>query len=226
MNCQEFAPIVRDFLLRKWDNAAEASFAQQHVAACAACQERLRQEGALQAALATLSREAAALQAPPHVQAAVLAAFRQVRPPRAPQKRHLWLSAAAAASLLAAILSFRAPRAAAPHSGAEARRSLPPLLEPPPSPADAAGSPTARTRPLKVRPTRARAENVTGFIPLRYGKPVEAGETFQILRIQLPRAELLRMGLPVAMDGASNSTVRADVLLGEDGLAKAIRFVY
>jgi hypothetical protein len=39
------------------------------------------------------------------------------------------------------------------------------------------------------------------------------------------RSELMRLGLPVAPDAAS-AYIQADVLLGEDGLAKAIRFVY
>ncbi|MBI3678866.1 MAG: hypothetical protein HY235_00420 [Acidobacteria bacterium] len=71
----------------------------------------------------------------------------------------------------------------------------------------------------------APVEMVTEFVPLRYGKPLEPGEPIQLIRIQVPQAELLRLGMPVAPDSGAR-LVKADVVLGEDGLAKAIRFVY
>ena len=46
----------------------------------------------------------------------------------------------------------------------------------------------------------------------------------QIVRVQLPRAALANFGLPVNMD-RYNEKVKADVLLGVDGRAHAIRFV-
>ena len=46
----------------------------------------------------------------------------------------------------------------------------------------------------------------------------------QIVRVQLPRSALVNFGLPVNMDRYSEK-VKADVLIGVDGLAHAIRFV-
>lgn len=54
---------------------------------------------------------------------------------------------------------------------------------------------------------------------------MDPGEELRLLRIQLPESELMRLGLPVA-PRLEQRYVRADVLLGEDGLARAIRFVY
>jgi hypothetical protein len=45
-----------------------------------------------------------------------------------------------------------------------------------------------------------------------------------IVRVELPRSALVRFGLPVNMD-RMNEKVKADVWLGVDGLAHAIRFV-
>jgi hypothetical protein len=68
------------------------------------------------------------------------------------------------------------------------------------------------------------SENLTDFIPLRYGddhKPMESGE---VIRVQMPRSALITLGLPVNMERADEQ-VMADLLVGEDGLARAIRFV-
>ena len=40
----------------------------------------------------------------------------------------------------------------------------------------------------------------------------------------MPRFALARFGMPMNMDRA-DETIKADVLLGADGLARAIRFV-
>ena len=68
-------------------------------------------------------------------------------------------------------------------------------------------------------------EVATEFLPLLYGS-VPASHV-QIVRLAVPRAALASFGLaPLeALDRASTSTVLADVLVGDDGLARAVRFV-
>jgi hypothetical protein len=68
------------------------------------------------------------------------------------------------------------------------------------------------------------SEDMTDFFPLRYGeaqKPMESGE---LIRVQMPRSALARFGLPVNVERA-DAPIKADLLVGEDGLAYAIRFV-
>jgi hypothetical protein len=68
----------------------------------------------------------------------------------------------------------------------------------------------------------AQDEAMTDFIPIVYDlEPVERG---QIVRIRLPSSALTAFGLPVNEEHV-DETIRADVLLGEDGLARAVRFV-
>ncbi|MCA1635765.1 MAG: hypothetical protein LC802_19275 [Acidobacteria bacterium] len=68
-------------------------------------------------------------------------------------------------------------------------------------------------------------EIVTDFIPLSQGGArLSAGDGGQVVRIELPRSALERFGLPMNVERA-NERVKADVLLGEDGMARAIRFV-
>jgi len=70
-------------------------------------------------------------------------------------------------------------------------------------------------------PTR---EIATDFIPLSYMNVASLQDGGQIVRVELPRSALVNFGLPVNMD-RYNEKVKADVLLGVDGLAHAIRFV-
>ncbi|HVW10824.1 MAG TPA: hypothetical protein VHC90_19695 [Bryobacteraceae bacterium] len=60
-----------------------------------------------------------------------------------------------------------------------------------------------------------------GFIKLPFALPPVPGETFGIVRTQLDPAQLVRMGVRVDPDW--NGTVEADVLVGQDGLAEAVR---
>lgn len=67
-------------------------------------------------------------------------------------------------------------------------------------------------------------EIATDFIPLMQGGRFMQGEGGRLVRVELPRAALASFGLPVNAETAGGR-VKADVLLGEDGLARAIRFV-
>lgn len=69
-----------------------------------------------------------------------------------------------------------------------------------------------------------RDEYATDFVPLSYGgvqKPMESGE---VIRMEMPRSALIAFGLPVNVDRA-DAPVKAELLLGEDGMARAIRFL-
>ena len=81
-------------------------------------------------------------------------------------------------------------------------------------------------RGTRARPwADARAQEVaTEFIPLMQGVPYPPAEEAHLVRVELPRAALASFGLPVGADSAGGR-VKADVLLGEDGIARAIRFV-
>lgn len=68
------------------------------------------------------------------------------------------------------------------------------------------------------------SEKLTDFFLLRYGddhKPMGSGG---VIRVQMPRSALITLGFPVNVERA-DEPVMADLLIGEDGLARAIRFV-
>jgi len=63
---------------------------------------------------------------------------------------------------------------------------------------------------------------VTEFFPLiDSAPPFERG---QMLRVQLPAAAMRTVGLPVGEDHLADP-IQADVLVGEEGMPRAIRFV-
>lgn len=68
------------------------------------------------------------------------------------------------------------------------------------------------------------AEIATEFIPLVHEGNLAPTEGGQIVRVELPRSALLSFGLPMNMERA-DERIKADVVLGNDGLARAIRFV-
>ena len=69
------------------------------------------------------------------------------------------------------------------------------------------------------------AETVTDFIPLTAIADATAMRSGTIVRVEMPRASLIAMGLPLHAERAQE-TVKADIVVGDDGLARAIRLVY
>lgn len=67
-------------------------------------------------------------------------------------------------------------------------------------------------------------EVTSDFVALGYGNALDLQDGGQLVRVELPRAALARFGLLLDMDRA-DERVKADVLVGADGLARAIRFV-
>ena len=67
-------------------------------------------------------------------------------------------------------------------------------------------------------------EIATDFLPVGYTSPMNLQDGGQVMRVELPRSALAGFGLPVNMDRV-NERVKADVLVGPDGQARAIRFV-
>ncbi len=65
----------------------------------------------------------------------------------------------------------------------------------------------------------------TRFLPLMAASPLEPTESGHLIRVNLPRSTMGRFGFPISSEKIEEP-VKADVLIGEDGVARAIRFVY
>jgi hypothetical protein len=75
-----------------------------------------------------------------------------------------------------------------------------------------------------LAPSARKAEIVTEFLALAGADIERPWEHGQVVRVRMPRAALRSFGLPMNEDRAFEA-VTADLVLGEDGLARAIRFV-
>ena len=138
-------------------------------------------------------------EAPPQVELRLKAAFRRK------YKRRIWPYFVAAAAV-AALFFVRVPKP----------QTMEIAVVTPPVPVLPVAKPVAR---LKPRPPQ---ELVTEFYPLMEDPPpFEHGE---LLRVSLPAAAMRSVGVPVSEDRLTE-TVQADVLVGQEGLARAIRFV-
>ena len=81
------------------------------------------------------------------------------------------------------------------------------------------------------RVERAMAEQPSGFegfIPLPSAGAEPAGEdedeAMDVVHVEVPRSAMLAVGLEVSPD-RSGEMVQADVMLGSDGVARAVRFL-
>jgi hypothetical protein len=173
-------------------------------------------ESMLQAARGELRR----IEAPARVEAALLAAFRA----RVRRRWMAWaVAVAAAVVMLSGAVAWRMTRETAP------KPALVKLQPPAPQPLVVKTEPPAPANPARRiprrRPLPRPAEEVTtGFLPLEDAPSLAPIESAQVVRVHLPRAAMMRFGLPVNQDRMMEP-VKADVVFAQDGIARAIRFV-
>ncbi len=77
---------------------------------------------------------------------------------------------------------------------------------------------------MAVRQPQAFAETVPVFVMLPGSELMPAAQDLQVLRVRIPRTRIQALGWPVNMDRL-DERVLADVLVGTDGVARAVRLV-
>jgi hypothetical protein len=79
--------------------------------------------------------------------------------------------------------------------------------------------------PRPKQPTPQQARFVDDFYAVSYaGDPHETERGGRIVRVDIPRSTLFAMGINVPLENES-ATVKADLLIGSDGVTRAIRVV-
>lgn len=166
-------------------------------------------------ALKALAESDGDREAPLAVEARLLAKFRSRR--ASYRRRWVGVGAIAAGFVLAVVLSTN--RSSKPVVSAAPQLIQYSVLQAPP--VVAAVAPAARNAARKIARPQAR-EVVTDFFPLM--DPAPPFERGQMLRVELPAAAMRTVGLPVREDHLGDP-IQADVLVGEEGMPRAIRFV-
>ncbi len=169
------------------------------------------QEEQVRQALRGLAEADGGLEAPLRVEAALLGAFRAQKRRGAGPRVAAWLSIAAAAAALVVAYSVRTPEIVALN-----------YRLPVPTAPEIAPMPVARTTQTTVRRAAVPREVMTEFFSVAEGAP--PFESGALLRVRVPASTMSRVGLPVRED-RWQETVSADVLVGQEGIVRAIRFV-
>lgn len=278
MNCADFERVINDLTRDQIMEATARARGLAHVEACARCAARLTDERVLNDGLRSLAATAQIVEAPAHIEASLLAAFRErnkvallkptVLPPSRFVARPNWrlpigLAAAVALAFVAfAVIRIQPLQRIPPQQQLASARSPQPLKITTEISAPSQSStglvqgglvdePQAQLVSLQISGRRrSNLENInrtgnsirspqavnatasnstagdiaTDFIPLTYEASQGAMDGGHVVRVELPRTALAQFGLPMNAE-RSNEPVTADVLLGDDGLARAIRFV-
>lgn len=149
-------------------------------------------------------------QAPASLERVLLREFRL----RKWRRRAAAIAIAALAAVLLLSVFIRRPQPVPPPQPRLAQIAVPEWDRPP-----------VLSSPARIRrPKQPRREVATRFYPLQDAANLPPFEYGSVLRVELPRSALRAVGLPVNENRLSER-IDADVLLGQDGLARAVRFV-
>jgi hypothetical protein len=90
-----------------------------------------------------------------------------------------------------------------------------------------AGPQIAAPRVSEPAPARSPIQPVATeqpFIPIPYVAPLDPYERAEVVRMELPVSAMIAAGVPIDTDDAG-ANVQADVVVGQDGRARAVRLV-
>ena len=253
MNCQDFELLITDLVRNGRLEEDVSRQARAHAESCARCSARFADEQALTSALKIEAVNIG--DAPAHVESALIAAYRAQharRPHVIMRRRSAWTApvrrwgvAAALAVALLAVMELRSLYLSDSKKIVEtmpAARQVPPAVSADARPTQLQGpaisndsrdalnmnipSQADKNRPSHSIPRKAQPANAvaTDFIPLTYSAGLSSMESGQLVRVLLPRSALSSFGLPVN-PARGDQPVTAQVLIGQDGIARAIRFL-
>jgi hypothetical protein len=207
MNCQEFWNTMPELADEAEDRHLE------HLGECSACAALLNRQRTLVSGLRMLAADWRSVEAPARVESRLTAAFlgQAGLAARGFSSRWwvpvaTWATAAAAVVALAMFL-VRDRQVAPVHRTASSGVQL------------AAVEPAAD---LETLADFSDADD--DFIPIPNAARIEPNEDLNLVRVEVPRSAMIALGYAVSEDRASEP-VEAEVVLGADGLARAVRFL-
>lgn len=255
MNCQRFDDAVSELAREQMMDAELRTQALSHADECSRCHQHLQSQLSLTQGLRAVAERTGFLNASDALELRLRKAMHERDGSASPaaiasSRRGLWLAIAAAVLLLVgSVIAIswqreksmrgneefvvkppRSSEAEKPTAIGDSRKEDLTIKEAQPTVAKKQNKPRRSSVPGRLTKNETEVlghhtgEVATDFIPIGYVNSASFQEGGQIVRVELPRSALARFGLPVNMDRL-NEKVKADVWLGVDGLAHAIRFV-
>ncbi len=176
---------------------------ESHLLECPACAVRMIRHRELEAGFRAVAAGSRQVGAPPRVEARLRTAFRQQTGAEHDSPSRPWIPAVTWVAAFAAMFALAAFLV---------RTRQPELVRPP--------APRAVEMAAVQQPV-----DYDGFIPLPNSAGVAADEDdVNLVRVEVPRSAMIALGLDVSADRASE-LVEADVMLGSNGVARAVRFL-
>ena len=206
MNCQEFWNTMPELAHEAEDGHFE------HLGECPACAALLNRQRTLASGLRMLAADWRSVEAPARVESRLTAAFLgqaglAVRRPAARWWVPVATWAAAAAAVVALAVFLTRDRPVVP-----AHRT------------SSSGVQLAAVKPPEDLETPGDSSDADNdFIPIPNAARIEPNEDLNLVRVEVPRSAMIALGYAVNEDRASEP-VEAEVVLGADGLARAVRF--
>jgi hypothetical protein len=221
MNCPQLEPWLIDVARGVMLDAARSERLDRHLRGCPQCVARLESERAISASLRRLAKDAIV----PAVDASSeVALLRELDAAHwNDRKPNRWFVYAAAAATLFAVATTTLVREREPKRKPFAAQAS--LLEAAPPARLVAAAPKAavRSTPRRRAGTSSRSPSpgrATPFVTWPGTGDLPAFESGQLLRVQLPASVAASLGLAPS---ARAAVVQADVLIGQDGFARAVR---
>ena len=233
MTCREFDEVVHGFVRMELLHVNLREAALEHAACCGDCAERMAEATALVEAAEAVGRSVRDQQAPPRVEAAVLAAYRSHHRRAVWWRTFEWSTVGAAAAVLLIFLWTVTGRSKGQLQPSQRKDVSSQSKEP----LEAKGlAPSQQKREVtqgagvEVAGTSASDSSsgetyvASDFVPVPFTGGIAPDDPGMVVRVQLTRASLAQLGYPVA-ETPDDDLIRADVLVGEDGWPRGVKLV-
>ena len=236
MECRECDGIIHDFMRAHVANEELRTKAFDHVMRCPHCEARFSSIRSLEKALRTLAETMDSERSAAQLEPVLRTVFQQQRRVRQrPRSFARWMAMGMAASLLLSMGFVSRHRVFGPE-----RKPFIQAMPLPLQPANALNAqipepattlpPEARkhrkSRPRVKAQRRDTEEFVTVFYALPYTESSDHAMSGEVVRVKLRGSALPGIGFPLALNGdMAREQITADLIVGENGLPLAIRFV-
>jgi hypothetical protein len=231
MDCVQFGELLPDIDRPGTRGSELCEEALAHAESCAPCAAMMMEAESLNYGLRRLSETTIGAEAPARVGVALLNEFRRAKSAHTHRNFQRDLAALAIAALVLLAVGLGIYRHQVKRGTAE---QLSPAAQSTNATApDVATAATTQQISTETSAQPATAESVsdssdneyaTAFVPLPYADDPSETQGGAVVRVNLPRASLVSMGVPVAGLNPGGHVI-ADLMLSEDGTPQAIRLV-